>query len=100
MSHDSRPSTRLNETTRDHKEQVRKLLKYERNFQRIAAEAGGSDALEDPRTLLAADAQSLAQAQANANETPLLDSTSRHLRTVLPIFDSSILYLWRSLNKH
>ena len=47
--------SRLNETARDREEQVRELLKYEREFQRIAGEVGGSDALasldalEDPR---------------------------------------------------
>jgi len=51
--------SRLNETARDREEQVRELLKYEREFQRIAGEVGGSDALasldalEDPRGPLA-----------------------------------------------
>lgn len=37
--------SRLNETARDREEQVRELLKCEREFQRIAAEVGGADAL-------------------------------------------------------
>jgi hypothetical protein len=47
--------SRLNETVRDREEQVRELLKYEREFQRISAKVGGPDALasldalEDPR---------------------------------------------------
>jgi len=50
--------SRLNETARDREEQVRELLKYEREFQRIAGEVGGQDALaslealEDPQGLL------------------------------------------------
>ncbi|KAH8997768.1 hypothetical protein EDB86DRAFT_860094 [Lactarius hatsudake] len=46
--------SRLNETARDREEQVRELLKCEREFQRIATEVGGADALagldalEDP----------------------------------------------------
>ena len=50
--------SRLNETARDREEQVRELLKCEREFQRIAAEVGGADALasldalEDPAVLL------------------------------------------------
>jgi hypothetical protein len=69
--------SRLNETARDREEQVRELLKYEREFQRIAAEVGGSDALaglealEDPRALLAADAQSPTQAQAQSVHSPV-----------------------------
>jgi len=51
--------SRLNETVRDREEQVRELLKCEREFQRIASEVGGADALagldalEDPAVLLA-----------------------------------------------
>lgn len=37
--------SRLNETARDREEQVRELLKCEREFQRIGAEVGGADAL-------------------------------------------------------
>ena len=37
--------SRLNETARDREEQVRELLKCEREFQRIATEVGGADAL-------------------------------------------------------
>jgi hypothetical protein len=50
----------------DQEEQVRELLKYECEFQRIAAEVGRSDVLEDSRVLLAADTQ----AQGNDNKTP------------------------------
>ncbi|KAI0306125.1 hypothetical protein B0F90DRAFT_1696229 [Multifurca ochricompacta] len=62
--------SRLNETARDREEQVRELLKYEREFQRIAAEVGGADALaslealEDPRGLLADASSSVLSAPA------------------------------------
>jgi hypothetical protein len=65
--------SRLNETVRDREEQVRELLKYEREFQRIAAEVGGPDALasldalEDPSGLLLSDpAPSSSSAPASA----------------------------------
>ena len=63
--------SRLNETARDREEQVRELLKCEREFQRIAAEVGGADALagldalEDPALLLA-DAPSSSSSSAPA----------------------------------
>jgi len=66
--------SRLNETARDREEQVRELLKYEREFQRIAGEVGGSDALasleslEDPRGLLG-DASSLSSTSAQPTST-------------------------------
>ncbi|KAI0251710.1 hypothetical protein BJV78DRAFT_1125683 [Lactifluus subvellereus] len=65
--------SRLNETVRDREEQVRELLKYEREFQRIAAEVGGPDALasldalEDPRGLLADAPPSSAPPSASAS---------------------------------
>ena len=80
--------SRLNETVRDREEQVRELLKYEREFQRIAAEVGGPDALatldalEDPLSLLAdasspsSPALASASAQAPAHERALLDSVA------------------------
>ena len=64
--------SRLNETARDREEQVRELLKYEREFQRIAGEVGGSDALasldalENPRGPLA-DASSSPSTSAPAS---------------------------------
>ena len=79
--------SRLNETARDREEQVRELLKYEREFQRIAGEVGGSDALasldalENPRGPLA-DA-SLSSTSASAS-SPAHESTrvTRHLDPV------------------
>ena len=44
--------SRLNETARDREEQVRELLKCEREFQRIAGEVGGADALADLEALV------------------------------------------------
>src|SRR6266702_1346898 len=64
--------SRLNETARDREEQVRELLKCEREFQRIAAEVGGADALagldalEDPALLLA-------DAPSSSSSAPALD---------------------------
>lgn len=81
--------SRLNDTARDREEQVRELLKYEREFQRIAGEVGGSDALagldalEDPRGSLA-DASSpssstSASAPSSAHESK---RTTHHLDPV------------------
>ncbi len=73
--------SRLNETARDREEQVRELLKYEREFQRIAGEVGGSDALasleslEDPRGLLG-DASSSSSTSAQPTSTSTSTSTS------------------------
>ena len=69
--------SRLNETARDREEQVRELLKYEREFQRIAGEVGGSDALasldalEDPRGPLT---------EASSSSTSALQSASSSAR--------------------
>ncbi|KAF8473643.1 hypothetical protein DFH94DRAFT_636274 [Russula ochroleuca] len=70
--------SRLNETARDREEQVRELLKYEREFQRIGAEVGGSDAL----------------ASLDALEDPLAESTrsTRHLDPVAE--ESSFTHDW------
>lgn len=81
--------SRLNETARDREEQVRELLKYEREFQRIAGEVGGSDALasldalEDPRGSLA-DASSSSTTSASASSSAHHESTraTRHLDPV------------------
>lgn len=80
--------SRLNETARDREEQVRELLKYEREFQRIAGEVGGSDALasldalENPRGPLA-DASPSSSTSASAS-SPAHESTraARHLDPV------------------
>jgi hypothetical protein len=78
--------SRLNETARDREEQVRELLKYEREFQRIAGEVGGSDALasldalEDPRGPLA-DASSSASGSASSTAHVSTHAT-RHLDPV------------------
>ncbi|KAN0113868.1 hypothetical protein V8E52_007340 [Russula decolorans] len=79
--------SRLNETARDREEQVRELLKYEREFQRIAGEVGGSDALasldalEDPRGPLAdaSSSSTSASASASAHEST---RAARHLDPV------------------
>jgi hypothetical protein len=69
--------SRLNETARDREEQVRELVKYEREFQRIAAEVGGEDALanlealEDPRTLQLSDAPSSSSAHPPPSPSPM-----------------------------
>ncbi|KAH9976080.1 hypothetical protein BJV74DRAFT_781880 [Russula compacta] len=81
--------SRLNETARDREEQVRELLKYEREFQRIASEVGGPDALasldalEDPRGLLSADAPSPSSSSSAAPALALAASSvseSAHAR--------------------
>ena len=79
--------SRLNETARDREEQVRELLKYEREFQRIASEVGGPDALasldalDDPRGLLAADALSPSSSSSAAPAlAPSSVSESAHAR--------------------
>ncbi|KAH9967550.1 hypothetical protein BC827DRAFT_1123252 [Russula dissimulans] len=70
--------SRLDETVRDREEQVRELLKYEREFQRIASEVGGQDALaslealEGPQgLLLLADA-----APSSSSSAPLASLSS------------------------
>jgi hypothetical protein len=81
--------SRLNETARDREEQVRELLKYEREFQRIAGEVGGSDALasldalEDPRGPLA-DASSSSSSTSTPAPSSAHESTraTRHLDPV------------------
>ena len=84
--------SRLNETVRDREEQVRELVKYEREFQRIATEVGGEDALaslealEDPRALMLSDApssSSTSSAQPPSSPIPPESATrARHLDTV------------------
>jgi len=80
--------SRLNETTRDREEQVRELLKYEREFQRIAGEVGGSDALasldalEDPRGQLA-DVSSSSSTSAPASSSP--NESTRATRHLDPV---------------
>jgi hypothetical protein len=69
--------SRLNETARDREEQVRELVKYEREFQRIAAEVGGGDALaslealEDPRSLQLSDAPSSSSTHPPSSPSPM-----------------------------
>jgi len=58
--------SRLNETARDREEQVRELLKCEREFQRIAGEVGGADALADLDALVVDAPSSSAPAPAPA----------------------------------
>jgi len=78
--------SRLNETVRDREEQVRELLKYEREFQRIAAEVGGADALagletlEDPRVLLLSDAPPPSSASAPPPLSPMPPQSPAHAR--------------------
>ena len=94
--------SRLNETARDREEQVRELLKYEREFQRIGAEVGGSDALasldalEDPRGLQA-DASSSSAPPASVltstpSSAPESTRTARHLDPVAE--ESSFTHDW------
>jgi hypothetical protein len=84
--------SRLNDTVRDREEQVRELLKYEREFQRIGAEVGGSDALagldalEDPRGLLLVDASSSSSSSAPG---PSSASTTRTMRHLDPVAEES-----------
>ena len=79
--------SRLNETARDREEQVRELLKYEREFQRIAGEVGGSDALasldalEDPRGPLADASLSSTSAPASSS----VHESSRATRHLDPV---------------
>jgi len=81
--------SRLNETARDREEQVRELLKYEREFQRIAGEVGGQDALaslealEDPQGLLlpsdAPPSSSSSSAAPASSSSPVRESAdARH----------------------
>lgn len=87
--------SRLNETVRDREEQVRELVKYEREFQRIATQVGGEDALaslealEDPRALMLSDAPSSSSSSSAAlpPSSPLPSDSAttaraRHLDTV------------------
>ena len=86
--------SRLNETARDREEQVRELLKYEREFQRIGAEVGGSDALasldalEDPRGLQA-DASSSSAPPASVLLTPTPSSAPESTRHLDPVAEES-----------
>jgi hypothetical protein len=92
--------SRLNETARDREEQVRELLKYEREFQRIAGEVGGSDALasldalEDSRGPLADASLSSSSTSAPASSSAL-ESTraTRHLDPVTEE-ESSFTHDW------
>ena len=85
--------SRLNDTVRDREEQVRELLKYEREFQRIGAEVGGSDALasldalEDPRGLLLVDASS--SSSSSSAPGPSSASTTRTARHLDPVAEES-----------
>lgn len=91
--------SRLNDTVRDREEQVRELLKYEREFQRIAAEVGGSDALasldalEDPRGLLLADSSSSSSSSTSAPHAPTIssarESSTRAARHLDPVAEES-----------
>ncbi|KAF8493285.1 hypothetical protein F5888DRAFT_1618142 [Russula emetica] len=82
--------SRLNETARDREEQVRELLKYEREFQRIAGEVGGSDALasldalEDPRGPLA-DASSSSSSSTSAPASSSAHESLRATRHLDPV---------------
>ncbi|KAF8268711.1 hypothetical protein EI94DRAFT_1120417 [Lactarius quietus] len=67
---------RLNETARDREEQVRELLKCEREFQRIAAEVGGADALAGLDALVveaASSPSSSSPVSVSASAPPALD---------------------------
>jgi hypothetical protein len=84
--------SRLNETARDREEQVRELLKYEREFQRIAGEVGGSDALasldalEDPRGPLAdASSSSSSSTSASASAPSSAHESARATRHLDPV---------------
>ena len=83
--------SRLNETVRDREEQVRELLKYEREFQRIGAEVGGPDALasldalEDPRGLSLSDASSSSSSAPASASAPATASEPAHSRTLEPV---------------
>ncbi|KAH9973556.1 hypothetical protein BGW80DRAFT_1437229 [Lactifluus volemus] len=89
--------SRLNETVRDREEQVRELLKYEREFQRIGAEVGGPDALasldalEDPRGLSLSDAHPSSSSSSSSSSAPApasapaTASEPAHSRTLEPV---------------
>jgi hypothetical protein len=91
--------SRLNETARDREEQVRELLKYEREFQRIAGEVGGSDALasldalEDPRGPLAAATSPSTSASASSSAPHESTRATRHLDPVTEE-ESSFTHDW------
>jgi hypothetical protein len=69
--------SRLNETARDREEQVRELLKCEREFQRIAGEVGGADALADLEALVVDHAPpSSSSTPAPAAPAPALESVA------------------------
>jgi hypothetical protein len=71
--------SRLNETARDREEQVRELLKCEREFQRIAAEVGGADALagldalQGPAALLVDASSSSSSSSSSPSSAPALE---------------------------
>lgn len=84
--------SRLNDTARDREEQVRELLKYEREFQRIAGEVGGSDALasldalEDPRGPLAdASSSSSSSTSTSASAPSSAHESARATRHLDPV---------------
>jgi hypothetical protein len=94
--------SRLNETARDREEQVRELLKYEREFQRIAGEVGGSDALasldalETPRGPLADASSSPLSASASASASSPAHESTRATRHLDPVTEeeSSFTHDW------
>jgi hypothetical protein len=83
--------SRLNETARDREEQVRELLKYEREFQRIAGEVGGSDALasldalENTRGALADASSSSSSTSASAPAPSSAHESTRATRHLDPV---------------
>jgi hypothetical protein len=83
--------SRLNETARDREEQVRELLKYEREFQRIAGEVGGSDALasldalENTRGPLADASSSSSSTSASAPAPSSAHESTRATRHLDPV---------------
>ncbi|KZP21036.1 hypothetical protein FIBSPDRAFT_522325 [Athelia psychrophila] len=62
---------RLNETARDRETQVRELLGYEREFRKIAGEAGGSDVLSQLDELDGPDELTEKQEGAQTNHTKM-----------------------------
>ncbi|KAI0258929.1 hypothetical protein BC834DRAFT_908971 [Gloeopeniophorella convolvens] len=74
--------SRLNETARDREEQVRELLRCEREFQRIAGEVGGTDALaaldalDDFGLLVDIPAPASAHAPATSHERRTLEAVT------------------------
>ena len=101
--------SRLNETARDREEQVRELVKYEREFQRIATEVGGEDALaglealEDPRGLMLSDAPSSSSSSSSSSmlapSSPVppdsaTTTRTRHLDTVAEAEESPFSNDW------